>query len=233
MKKSILLSVMVLLVATVFISCEKEDAEFKVESIDPASGATNVKVDVKINLEFNKKPSAATIAGTGISLIYAKTDISIPASFTYDGDVTITIFPTIGYFAPEADLKIEIVNATAEDGSVLANFSSTFASEKPEFRILSITPANGSTNVKPDAKIVIIYSKKPSSITSFGGGCELYSAKYGIHTIIGTTDRFNTVTLTPKDKLVNGTEYFLKIKDQTSADGEAIPDVVHTFTVEK
>jgi hypothetical protein len=237
MKKSILLSFIVLFMATVFISCEIEDAEFKVVSVSPAGDATNVKIEEMIVVNFNKKPSAATITGDGINLISVGSGKVVPAIYNYDGDVTMTIFPSAGNFNFRMEFKLEIINATAEDGTVLAYYSSTLKTEEPVFKILSVTPANGSKDLKPDTCVVITYSLRPATETAYGMGASFSSKLSNFHSIY-TDPKQTSVSYKVTHTLLNeefkrGIEYTFETKGITSKEGVVLPDVKTTFTVEK
>ena len=125
-------------------------------------------------------------------------------------------------FAVVAVCTVLFVSCKKDDSVVSTN----------EFKITSISPAKGALNVKPDAKIVVVFNKKPALLTAYGTGVEFFSNS-GIATVIVTYDNAFTVTYTPKERLSNSTEYKFSLKGATALDGTVLPDLMSTFTVEK
>jgi hypothetical protein len=118
MKKSILLSVMVLLMAAVFISCEKEEeiVEFKVVSIEPANKATGVSINASVVITFSKAIDTISYAfgqGGGGSLV--KKLVS--------SDKKVVTLDPVGVMKRNTLYGLAIVDAISEDGDTLTLIS--------------------------------------------------------------------------------------------------------------
>lgn len=238
MKSRVLIFVTTLLFIAFFMqSCEKdpepEPAPLLVESVTPADKGVGVKVDAKVVIKFNKKLSAASQSGTGISVV-DKDNKAIVVTTTYDATNTITLTPKEALNSSEV-YKVIVKDATADDGAVSSDFTSTFTVEKIPFTIVSITPADKATGVGVNTKIVIVFSKKLNAAVA--NGEEFAVAGMNVSTGFTTAyDGKTTITLTPTKPMEKNTLYVVFISDfhaLQSLDGDILAKVNTDFTTEK
>jgi len=206
---------------------------FIVESVTPADKGVGVRTDAKVVIKFNKKLSTATQTGTGIT-ITDKDSKAIIVTASYDGANTLTLTPKEALNSSEV-YKVIVKGATAEDNSVVTDFTSSFTVEKIPFTIISITPADKTTGVGVNTKIVIVFSKKLNA--TIANGMEFVVAGMNVSTSFTTAyDGKATITLTPSTPMVKNTIYSVFISDLSplySLDGDKLEKVNVNFTTEK
>jgi len=232
MKSKVLLSIISLLFISftiLVISCTKEPVpvtEFKVASVTPATGEAGVKYDSKIVIKFTRKPSAETAAGGGFVLSSKNTGAVFPVDVTYDGANIVTYTPQ-KTMVSQLEYKIDLKGVTADDKTVLPDFTSGFTVEKVPFKILSIVPADKATGVSINAPIVITFTKRVKAPTcAFGTG----GATISFTTTLSTDGRI--VTFTPKDPMKKNSLYGGIFVGATANDGDILPDYSFEFTTE-
>lgn len=218
------------------LSCEKDtepESPFLVESITPADKGVSVKTDAKIVIKFNKKLSNSAQTGTGITIV-DKDNKAIIYTASYDGANTLTLTPKEALNSSEG-YKVVIKGTTAEDNTIVADFTSSFTVEKIPFTIISITPADKATGVGVNTKIVIVFSKKINS--AIANGSEFVVAGMNVSTGFDTTwDGKMTVTMTPRTPMAKNTMYSVFISSLNalySLDGDKLEKVNTVFTTEK
>jgi hypothetical protein len=226
----------ILFVMFFIISCEKDtepETPFLVESVTPVDKGVAIKTDAKIVIKFNKKISSSTQTGTGISIV-DKDNMAIIYTASYDGANTLTLTPKESLNSSEA-YKIVVKGATAEDNTIVSDFTSSFTVEKIPFSITSITPADKATGVGVNTKIVIVFSKKLN--TAKVNGDEFVVAGMNVTTGFDTAyDGKMTITITPRTPMVKSTLYSVFISDLNplySLDGDKLEKVNINFTIEK
>lgn len=233
--------VLQLVLSTLFIvffilSCQKDsepESPFLVESVTPVDKGVAVKTDAKIVIKFNKKLSNSAQTGTGITIV-DKDNKTITYTASYDGANTLTLTPKEALNSSEA-YKVVVKGATAEDNTIVADFTSSFTVEKIPFTIISITPADKATGVGVNTKIVIVFSKKLNA--AIANGSEFAVAGMNVTTGFDTTfDGKMTITMTPKTPMAKNTLYTVFISDLNalySLDGDKLEKVNINFTTEK
>jgi hypothetical protein len=114
MKNSILLSVIVLLIASVFISCEKEEekVEFKVVSIVPVDNATGVSIDANVVITFSKPVLFAyVLLGPGAT--------SITTKKTFSEDKRVLTIDPMDVLLKNTRYGTALMKVISEDGDTL------------------------------------------------------------------------------------------------------------------
>jgi hypothetical protein len=123
MKKSILLSLIVLLIATVFISCDKEDdpvptpSKFEIVSVFPENKATGVSAETNVVVTFSKPVSTIETqfgVNGGALLMTKKVFSEDNRVVTLDPELTMVKNTVYGFAIREA---------ISEDGDTLVMFS--------------------------------------------------------------------------------------------------------------
>lgn len=218
------------------ISCEKDtepESPFLVESVTPVDKGVDVKTDAKIVIKFNKKLSKSAQIGTGISIV-DKDNKTIIYTASYDGANTLTLTPQEALNSSEV-YKVVVKGSTAEDNTIVGDFTSSFTVEKIPFTIISISPADKATGVGVNTKIVIVFSKKLNKAKAIGG--EFAVAGMNVSTGFDTAyDDKMTITITPRTPMVKNTLYSVFISDLNplySLDGDKLEKVNINFTTEK
>ncbi len=217
------------------LSCEKDtesESPFVVESVTPVDKGVSVKTDAKIVIKFNKKLSNSAQTGTGITIV-DKDNKAIIYTASYDGVNTLTLTPKEALNSSE-EYKVVIKGTTAEDNTIVADFTSSFTVEKIPFKIISITPADKATGVGVNTKIVIVFSKKLD--VAKANGSEFAVAGMKVTTGFDTAwDGKMTITMTPRTPMAKNTLYSVFISDFNalySLDGDKLDKVNTVFTTE-
>lgn len=102
------------------------------------------------------------------------------------------------------------------------------------FKVLSSTPANGTTGVSVKPKIVITFNKKPSAATIKGDDFFLIGTDGNEIDCDITYDGVSTVTYTPKTELNSSELYNVSLEKSVAADQTKMTEnYKFSFTVER
>src|SRR5215475_14260458 len=123
-----------------------------VTSFAPAAGANNVRIDANVTVTFSEAMDAATVNGSTVEL-RDPSNALVPATVSYNVvSFTATLNPTeslsagVTYNARvkggSADPKVKNVAGNALAADVTWTFTTT-----PPLQVLSVTPAEGTTDV--------------------------------------------------------------------------------------
>jgi len=223
MKKSITLITLLSLLTVSFVSCGKKDEPvvvlpLNVASITPANGATAVEYIPTIKVEFDKDINQATISG--IQLLNPA-NVAVDCNVTVVGPKSVNIIPKANLdMGIKYTVKVSGVKAV-DTGSLAKDVTSTFTTKTVPLTIVSITPADKTTEVALNTKIVIVFSKKlKNNVIDFialtpASGTATWSSVY---------DGNVTVTITPTGGMVKNMNYYISyFAGITALDGEALP----------
>ena len=189
----------------------------RVDVVAPPT-TTEVGTNAAVYLHFTKPVSALTFNPSSVTLSYQSggNTVSIPGSLSYSQG-TLTPDVTFTPYGVLPDAAVVTVNALAsiqdQSNNGLVPFSSTFttkaAADITSSSFLSVSPADGTTNV-PINSVFTLIGPRPIDPNSVGSaGASLYNNVSGVYvaaTLSLSTD-LKTLTLTPNAALTASTSY--------------------------
>ena len=206
-----------------FVSCDKKDEPvvvlpLNVASITPLNGTTAVEYIPTIKVEFDKDINQATISG--IQLLNPA-NVAVDCNVTAIGTKSVNLIPKANLeMGTKYTVKVSGVKAV-DTGALLKDVTSTFTTKTVPLTIVSITPADKTTDVALNTKIVIVFSKKlKNDVINYitltpASGTAAWTSSY---------DGNVTVTITPTGGMVKNMNYYISyFSGITSLDGEALP----------
>jgi hypothetical protein len=251
MKKAIISKIILMAMAALLAGlygCEKEkgdnslltllavlNQDLTVKKATPASGSTGVALDANIVIQFNR-PTDGSSAGTVIagSTTYTSGLPSV-TGWSYNSDNTIlTIARAAKFVTYTKYMNLYVSGFVDEDGNVMENYSDddyAFTTLGP--KVVSITPASGSTGVVMPVDVVITFDSdldatvgtQRANLSCCSGG----SFAFNISSSDSEIDISGSkVTVHTTDRLIADTKYSnLVLEYFKAADGGSIP----TYTI--
>ncbi len=195
-----------------------------VVAINPPDGAGNVATNSSISVLFSEYMNPSSVNTSTFKVSAGGTSVSgrvVKESYTtYTFTPDALLSPNTEYTvtlqsgSPGIYLYLDIITDVAGN-PLTSTFSSTFTTQMAQhnFRpsVISITPANNSTNVPVDTSIIITFSEPMNPITINNKTCYLYGPEGKVNVVVTLSGGNTVVTMTPVQPLFAGSRYYLYI----------------------
>ncbi|MGI5863022.1 MAG: Ig-like domain-containing protein [Myxococcales bacterium] len=195
-----------------------------VASIDPADGAEDVPLDAVITVRFSEQIDPASLSAESFELIewWDGNPQGAPLAATWDTSANPTIvFTPAQRFDVGDEIKFTVFaggvkdlagNALKADYSII--FDCAWVSPENTPRVVSTTPADGSTGVPTSAAITITFNKRmrQATVTS-PTNVKLYRGSDPAGAVTMTRETYNNPTFVfyPQATLQPNTQYTLRV----------------------
>lgn len=186
-----------------------------VTATSPTNGATGVPANSEVTITFNEAVDPATVNSTNIVLRVTSSGAVVPAAITYNATTrTVTLKPGAA-LAQSTGYTVTVSGIRDPAGNQMTapfQFSFTTADVTAP-TVVSVSPANDSTNVATNATVQVTFSEPmdPTTITSANIGLKNTVTGAVVPAIVAYDATNNRATLTPTGPLSNGTNYTLTV----------------------
>ncbi len=171
----------------------------------PAPGATGVPITSAITVTLSKVLDPNSVL-PGAFLVYANNNSNqqIPGTISIGGGGTTLTFTPVGPMPPSTPISVYVgYNSSLYDlaGNTFndlynAGFTTASTADTTPPAILSVTPANGASNVGPNAVVTLIFSKALNYNTLNAQNFILYNGLTNLGASVSRSADNRTVTLT-------------------------------------
>jgi hypothetical protein len=209
-----------------------------VQQVSPPSGATSVPINAPVQILFNEPIDAASLGG--VTLKQGGTVVPTTASL-YDGDQGIQLLPSVP-LAPNTTYTINVTGVLDITGNAQSTFSAVSfttgtGTDLVVPTIVSITPANGATNVPDNTTCQAVFSE-PMDPASFDPNNSFTLRAVATPSVpvpgsITFSPGYTTATLQPTSDLSAATEYYCEVGYQAylyDLGGNRLSGTYVTFT---
>ena len=144
------------------------DTPLAVTAVTPADGSVNISVNTPVTVQFNNAMNAATINSSTLTLTDGMGN-TVAATVGFDAvSNTATLTPTVP-LSRSSTYTLTVVGGGSgvadTDGNTLTdNVTTTFSTEAP-LSIVSVTPANNSTNVSVNSSVTVQFDNAMDAST--------------------------------------------------------------------
>ena len=210
------------------------------QAVNPFPNATNVPLNVPIQVEFNQPLQASTVSCNGssgsVTLYQSSTATYLtPTCTVIGGGQVINIAPT-GNLVSGSQYQIKVSSSVTDTGGVpVQAFTSSFtagtAVDNAAPIIVSEAPINNATNVGTNAFVSVNFSKAVNPISVSGSTIQLTGGSVTeVPSSITFTPDYTRVTIVPQAPLPPSTGMTLAVKGVTSQAGNSVAATTTTFT---
>ncbi len=191
-----------------------------VSTTSPANGATNISTGSAVTVTFSEAMDATTISNSTVKLLDGNSMIA--ASVVYNAsNKSVTITP-VNALANSKTYTISVLGGIpgvkdAASNPLAQTFSSTFTTaaasqvDTTPPSVLSVSPANGATNILTSAGITVAFSEALNAATVSTTTVKLLSGSTSVAATIIYNATNKTATITPTAALANSTTYSVSI----------------------
>jgi hypothetical protein len=209
-----------------------------VVQVSPPSGATSVPINAPVQILFNEPISGASLGG--VTLKQGSTVVPTTTSL-YDGDQGIQLLPLVP-LAPSTVYTINVTGVVDITGNAQSTFSAVSfttgtGTDLVAPTIVSITPANGATNVPDNTTCQAVFSEAmdPASFDPNNSFTlrAVASPSVPVPGTITFSSGYTTATLQPTSNLAAATEYYCEVSYQAylyDLGGNRLSGTYVTFT---
>ena len=222
----------------------------------PANGQTEVPLNAKLHLRFNKPLNKLTVNARNIVLTRSPYNTVVDAAVSLqDGGRTVVIAPTVA-LTSDMPYVLQLNGVSDLSGNTLGNsylgydvsFSTSSGAPATPPVLLAFDPPDGSQNLPANPNIQIVYSQ-PVDLTLGDNSVQLFAlnlrspsmprlaqtvevARSGYGLVSGTVGVSNgQITFTPAGPLADGV-YRVQTSGIADVSGNPIDPISSTFTVE-
>ena len=201
----------------------------------PASGQTEVPLDVKVRLRFNKPLNKLTVNARNVVLSRTALNVVADAAVSLeDAGRTIVIAPTVP-LSKDTGYSVGLTGVTDLAGNPWnANgypnyygFSTASGVATRPAALLAVDPPDGSQNVPSNARVQVLFSQ-PVDATLGDNSVQLFMGDVAVPGTAGGSG--SLIVFTPARTLADG-QYRLQVSGIADVAGNPLDSVSSTFTV--
>ena len=204
------------------------------QTVNPPTGASNVPLNTVLQIEYNQPLLAVTVNNVNVRLYEYITGTYLTPTVSLVGTQVIQIQPTSN-LAPNSAYQVCVSGVTNASGVPVQNYCMYFyagtAADTVAPTVVSVAPANLSTNIGTNAVVSVTLNKAMNPVSVTGSTIQLSGGSVTeTPTSISFSPDYTRVTITSQAPLPPSTVMTIAINGVTSEAGVAVASQSPTFT---
>jgi methionine-rich copper-binding protein CopC len=200
-----------------------------VTGVSPVDGLTGAPTNARVVVTFSEPVRPTTTAG--VRLLRGGQPVSVATDLS-NGNRTLTLRPLVP-LAATTPYTVQIAGVTDLAGFPVAPLTTSFTTgagaDLVAPTVVSVTPANGATNVPLGATITVLFNERINPVTITDATVQLYRSGERVEGTLAAAVDLLSATFTPNSALEPSSTYTIVISGVTDFIGQAVSGISTTF----